>query len=130
MLEETHPDEVAEPTPPNASPYFPEAGYDEIVIQKLVVSQRTADYTRCVWMISHGKALLRRIGMGLILSGLFLFPFFALFPNPLYLAILVLLAPPIIGLVSWFLQFNRLVRDIDSMDATAQLGSLEVPWRT
>ncbi len=111
------------------NPYFPEAGYDEIVIKSLVVSQKADDYRRCVGMVARGNELLRLMGIGLILLGLGLFPFFALLPEPVSWLVLALLSPVPVLVIVWFTKFHRLVRSIDTMDASAHLGSMDVPWR-
>lgn len=61
LLEERQPDVEERAKMPEENPYFPEAGYDEAVIKKVLESQKADDYQRCVRMIARGNSLLRRI---------------------------------------------------------------------
>lgn len=128
MLEEVKLTETGDQIP-SPSPYFPEAGIDEVVARKLVTSQRADDYRRSVSMVSKGNRLIRGLGLGIIALGIELFPFFLLLPDPTYLWIAVVIGVTLAFIIGWFARYHILVSRIDEMDTTAKLGTLEVPWR-
>jgi hypothetical protein len=107
-----------------ANPYFPEAGLDRLVLERILSSQETADYQSISNMPETGNAYLRWTGLSLVGLGLSYYAILLFLPLGYVVFSLAFLAPSF----TFGFKYHRLVGEIDRRTTDLKMGIVAPPW--
>ena len=107
-----------------ANPYFPEAGLDRLVLERILSSEKTADYKSICRMPEAGNEYLRWTGLSLVGLGLSYYAILLFLPLWFLVISLAFLA------LSLFFAFkyHGLVGEIDRRTTDLKMGIVAPPW--